>query len=49
MKSKGPSIEPWGTPILIFCESGKWELTVTTCDLSVKYDINQLKALPLIP
>ena len=49
MRSKGTSIEPWGTPLLIFYGSEKWELIVTICDPSVKYKINQFKALPLIP
>ena len=48
-KSRGPRTEPWGTP----CERGELgDLKLpmeTNCSLSVRYDLNQVSGVPVIP
>lgn len=48
MKSSGPSTEPWGTP----CARGAVEegqlLILMNCCLSVRYDLNQERAVPVM-
>ena len=49
VKRIGPSTEPWGTPWLtLVCEEDS-SFTRTNWNLSDKYDLNQPKAVPLIP
>ena len=49
MKRRGPSTEPWGTP-WVAGDVTDWELFMETkwC-LSVRYDLNQVRAVSVIP
>ncbi len=47
INSKGPRMEPCGTPDVIVSDSDLFWLIWTYCFLSVKYDVNQHKALTL--
>ena len=49
MKSKGPKTEPWGTPQEMGSMSEKQLPILMACLLSVKYKVNQLRAVPDIP
>ena len=49
INSRGPSLDPWGTPALI---SNKLDLTPSItvhCFLFDKYDVNNWRQLSLIP
>ena len=47
MKSRGPSIEPWGTPHVIACLVEVQPFNLTHWSLFDKYDLSQQFALPL--
>ena len=49
IKSRGPRMEPWGTPHLICSSEETASLTTVTCLRLVKYDLNQLMLLSLKP
>ena len=48
-KQSGPNIEPWGIPHDSSCSVDKIPFTQHLCVLSVKYDLNNRRALPLTP
>ena len=49
MKSNGPKTEPWGTPQEVRSISEKHLPFLTACRISVRNEVNQLKAVPDIP
>ena len=49
MKKRGPRIEPWGTPAVTLAQ-GENEFDKTTlCFRPDRYEMNQLRRLPLMP
>ena len=42
-KSRGPRIDPWGTPHVIFRGDERCPCTQHNCSLSVRYDLNHLQ------
>ena len=48
-KSIGPSTDPWGIPQLTDTGFVDVLFIVTNCFRSLRYDINQLLAIPRIP
>ena len=49
VKSNGPKTEPWGTPQEVGSMSEKQLPILMACRLSVRYEVNQLRAVPDIP
>ena len=49
MKSKGPKTEPRGTPHDVGNMSEKQLPILMACCLSVRYEVNQLRAVPDMP
>ena len=46
---RGPSTEPWGTPYMSFENLDRLEPTFTAWNLSIKYEVNHLSAVPQTP
>ena len=49
VKSKGPKTEPFGTPHDVGNMSEKQLPILMACCLSVRYEVNQLRAVPDMP
>ena len=49
LKNNGPSIDPWGMPVVISVVSEFWLLKTTNYFRSVIYIFSSLKALSFIP
>ena len=48
-RSRGPRTEPWGTPC-VRGELGDLKLPMeTNCSLAVRYDLNKVNGVPVIP
>ena len=49
MKRSGPKTDPWGTLSETPEHPDLWPLICTKCSQSVRYDVNQQSAAPVIP
>ncbi len=49
MKRSGPKTDPWGTPSETPKHPDLWSLIFTKCWQSVRYEVNQQSAVPVIP
>ena len=49
VKRRGPKTDPWGTPSETPEHPDLWFLSCTNCWQSVRYDVNQESAAPVIP